>query len=434
MAKEDKTMAKEDKAMAMENILEKIFGSISDIVKFDSSQRPAEGDMPFGEGAAKALKAYLELAKSFGFETYNYDNFVGEIIWGEGEEFAILVHLDVVPAGNGWTHDPFGGEIDYENKKIWGRGTTDDKGPAVISLYALKALKDEGFVPSKKIKLICGCNEESGWACIDHYNKVAHMPDTGISPDADFPVLYAEKGILHIKLDMAIKSPAFEGLAGGERANMVCDMCSVTAPVDKDKMAKYNLFFESGKIVSHGKGAHGSTPDEGINAILPMLKYLGLDGEAALLFDEKLGLKDLEDETGKLTLSPDMIEQKKDHIFVTCDIRYPATYKREQILSIIDKNGYPYEIVNEQAPLFNDKNSPLITTLKDVYNEVTGKNLQPIAIGGGTYARALKFGAAYGPEEAGDESVMHQANEYISFEKIEKCFKIYKTAIFRLTK
>ena len=140
----------------------------------------------------------------------------------------------------------------------------------------------------------------------------------------------------------------------------------------------------------------------------------------------------LKDETGKLTLSPDIIEQSGGTIYVTCDIRYPATIGRERIVAILDAQGVPYETKHEQAPLYNDRNGKLIQTLLGVYNDVTGAKAQPIAIGGGTYARALKCGAAFGPEEAGEESTIHQPDEYITFEKIEKCFKIYKLALKKL--
>ena len=417
----------------MSAYIDEIKKKISQIVRFPSYQQPAENGMPFGEPAAEALKYFLSLAKNMGFETHNYDNYAGEVIYGEGEEFAVLAHLDVVPAGSGWTREPFGGEIDNEAGRIWGRGTMDDKGPAIIMLYCLKALKDEGFVPSRKIKLIVGCNEETGWACIDHYNKVAHMPDEGISPDADFPVIYAEKGILHVKFTFTVKGK-FAELKGGERANMVCDLCTVSADASYGNPADYGLFLEGGKVVSRGKSAHGSTPSEGLNAIEPILRYLKLDGMAELLFNVQFGLKGLKDETGELTFSPDMIKSCGDEVNVTCDIRYPATMTEEQILSKISGYGIPYKIEHSQAPLYGDKDGFLVKTLCDVYNEVCGTNAQPIAIGGGTYARALKHGAAFGPEEAGEESTIHQADEYITLEKIEKCFKLYKLALERLTK
>lgn len=417
----------------MKNYFDDIVKNISRIVAIDSSQSPAKEGKPFGEGAAQALDYFLSLASYLGFETKNYDNYVGEVAFGSGEDFAVLAHLDVVPAGSGWTHAPFGGEIDEQAQRIWGRGTMDDKGPAIITLFALKALKDEGFTPKKRVKLIVGCNEERGWGCIDHYNEVAKMPETGISPDADFPVIYAEKGILHLKVRLNANG-AFSGLKGGDAANMVCAYCEVNAPYDKDKATALGLEYEGGKLYFVGKSAHGSTPEKGINAIKPVMRYLGMESEVKALFEDELGLKDLRDETGALTLSPNVIEQTENGVFVTCDVRYPATYKRGTIIEILDKCGYEYETMHEQAPLFNDKNGELISTLLGVYNEVTGANAQPVAIGGGTYARALKNGAAFGPEEDGEECTIHQPDEYVTFEKIRKCFDIYKLALQRLTK
>ncbi|MDE7306282.1 MAG: Sapep family Mn(2+)-dependent dipeptidase [Clostridia bacterium] len=415
------------------DILNDIKNTVSQIVKYDSSQYPPESGKPFGKGAADCLNYFLSLAKDFGFETKNYDNYAGEVIFGNGEEFAILAHLDVVPAGSGWTHDPFGGEIDYENKKIWGRGTMDDKGPAVIALYCLKALKDEGFIPNKKIKLIVGCNEENGWECIKYYTAHAHMPEVGFSPDADFPVIYAEKGILQLALKFTVNA-AFSGLCGGARANMVCDYCEVVAPEDKTKLKKYNLAYAGGKVISKGKSAHGSTPELGKNAIAPVLQYLGLTELHSLLFCDGFNLCNLQDVTGRLTFSPDVISQNGNEITVICDIRYPATFDKKTVLGAIESKNVPYEILHEQSPLYNDKDCFLISTLCNVYNEVTGKHMQPVAIGGGTYARVLKCGAAFGPEEDGEESTIHKPDEYITFEKIEKCFKIYKLAIERLCK
>lgn len=416
----------------MKNYFDDVVKNLSQLIKFDSSQAPATEGKPFGETNARCLDFYLSLASFLGFETKNYDNYVGEVRYGSGEDFAVLAHLDVVPAGSGWTHDPFGGEVDRENGRIWGRGAMDDKGPAIIALYALKALKDDGFKPKKCIKLILGCNEETGWACIDHYNKVAKMPETGISPDADFPVIYAEKGIVHLKMHFPAANAKFTGLKGGGSANMVCDYCEATAGENAALMEQLGLEYRDGKVISRGKSAHGSTPDKGVNAIEKMLEYLGLNEIKRLLFAEKLGLANFEDETGKLTLSPDIIEQTDEEISVTCDIRYPATYALADVLKVVDGYGISYEILHEQAPLFNDKNGKLVTTLLEVYNEVTGKNAQPLAIGGGTYARALKCGAAFGPEEDGEESTIHQPDEYITFEKIKKCFLLYKLALERL--
>ena len=415
----------------MDKLFERTVQSISEIITFDSvKSAPCEG-MPFGKGTAECLDYFLSLARSFGFETVNYDYYAGEVIFGEGEDFAILAHLDVVPAGSGWAHDPFGGEIDYENKKIWGRGTMDDKGPAVIILYCLKQLKDEGFKPNRRIRLIVGCNEESGWECIKYFKAHSTMPEIGFSPDAHFPVIYAEKGIMHIKLTFNAEGD-FSSLIGGNAGNMVCDRCAVMAPVDEKKVKELHLSVENGLIVAKGKSAHGSTPEQGINAIAPILRYLGLDLLHEKLFVKMFGLPSLKDETGVLTFSPNVIRGGKNVIEVICDIRYPATLSRDRVLKLLEDENY--EVLSEQAPLFNDKNCELIQVLCGAYNSVTGKHMQPIAIGGGTYARSLKCGVAFGPEEEGEEAVIHQPNEYITFEKIETCLKIYKLAIERLTK
>ncbi len=422
----------------MKSSYEAIIRDISDIVKYDSSLSSPnmDEDAPFGMGARQSLSYYLSKAEEFGFETRDFEGYAGEIAWGTGKDFAILVHMDEVPAGAGWTHEPFAGEIDEAAGRIWGRGTMDDKGPAVIVLHAMKALKDEGFVPRRRIKLIAGCNEETGWKCIEHYTAYAHMPDEGFSPDADFPVIYAEKGILQIQAFFPVENATdrFRAFFGGSAANMVCPRCEAYAPLDEEKLHALGLEYNAatGTVISNGKAAHGSTPEKGRNAIAPMLKYLGLDDIYEALFEKYLGLKGLEDETGPLTFSPNIIRQDKNVISVICDIRYPATMTDTEIRRILDASGVQYDTVHYQAPLYNDRNGTLISTLLSVYSEVTGKEAQPIAIGGGTYARALKNGAGFGPEEPGEDSTMHEPDEYITFEKIAKCFEIYKLAIQRL--
>ncbi|MGN1234684.1 MAG: Sapep family Mn(2+)-dependent dipeptidase [Christensenellaceae bacterium] len=405
----------------MEKYFDRIVKSISEIVRFDSVQAPATKGMPFGKGVADALQYFLDLASSLGFKNLNYDNYVGEVIFGEGEEIAILVHLDVVPATGAWEHDPFGGEI--SSGRIWGRGTTDDKGPAVIVLYCLKALKDEGFLPGKKIKLIVGCNEESGWKCIDHYRQIASMPEIGFSPDANFPVIYAEKGILHYSISYRVENPPFTAFFGGSAVNAVCDRCE--AVVDGET------------IVSLGKSAHASTPDCGENAILKMLHRFDhptLSRIARELFEESFSIRTLADETGSLTMSPDVVSFDKETLTFLVDIRYPATHSLEEVSSYLAKMSGEVKILHHQPPLFNDRNSYLISTLTRIYNEAVGKTVAPLAIGGGTYARALTCGAGFGPEMPGVEYHIHEPNEFIDFDTVRFCMDIYYKTIRELAK
>lgn len=421
----------------MEKYFENLKSSLKKLVSIDSVESKPEKDKPFGEGVYKALEFTLGLAEELGFETKNYDNYIGEAIFGDGdEEMAILCHLDVVPVGklSDWKYPPF--SATEEDGKIYGRGTMDDKGPAIVCLYCLKALKDEGFIPKKKIKLIFGCNEESGWGCIKHYKEVAKMPDFGFSPDADFPVLYAEKGILHVKFQFPLKD-RLKWISGGSAINVVCDKCEAVAPYNADFARIYGIAEEDGKLVSTGKTAHGSTPDKGKNAILPMIKYLeSIDAVDVkireYLFDDILGLKQLNDDTGYLTMSPDVIAIENGKLEISVDIRYPSTLDADFLISELKKIA-PYTILSHQLPLYNDKNSFLITTLLKIYNDTMGVNAEPIAIGGGTYARALKEGTAFGPEMPGEESTIHQPNEYVSIENLKLQCKMYKQAIKKLS-
>ena len=419
----------------MKNYLDDAVKAISESIRFDSSLSAPQDGMPFGKGAADCLDHFLSLAERLGFETKNYDNYAGEVLFGDGdEEFAVLAHLDVVPAGGGWSKPPFGGLV--EDGRIWGRGAMDDKGPAVASLFALKKLKDEGFIPHKKIKLIVGLNEECGWKCIEHYNKVAHMPETGCSPVANFPVIYAEKGIWHIRADFPVDKTLFSSLKGGERVNMVCDYCKATplSPVDTEKAKSLSLSFENGKLVSKGKSAHGSTPEEGKNALLPMFAYFGLQRIVDCLFNDIYELKTLQDETGSLTMSPDVASYEKGVLSVLVDIRYPSTCPLSAVTEKLSKFGVKYETVSHQKPLFQDRNCELVKTLQKVYDDYTGEKHAPIAIGGGTYARALKCGVAFGPEIDGEEVTIHQANEYITIDRVKLMIEVYAEAVRRLTK
>ncbi len=443
-------------ASSMKKYFNEIVKSTSEIIRFDSSIKPAEGKYPFGKETADCLDYFLSLAQSFGFETHNYDYYVGEVVFGEGEEFAILAHLDVVPAGNGWKYPPFGGVVNddvseggVQGKKLWGRGTTDDKGPAIICLYALKALKDEGFIPRRKIKLIVGCNEEAGWQCIKHYNKVAHMPEEGFTPDAGFPVIYAEKGILHFTCAFQMQDAPFTSLQAGEAANMVCDRASAfLTRKTEEKLVGYenpiagtSLSYDNTTrlLVARGKSAHGSQPEGGANALQALLCFLATVDETCafaydVLFNDCLQLKVFKDETGVLTLSPDMATYQDGVLKITTDARIPATFAKESVTDILNEAGVAFEIDNYQAPLYNDKEGKLISTLCKVYNDATGSTTSPLAIGGGTYARALKCGCAFGPELLGEEITIHQPNEYILLDRIELLSEIYYIAIKELTK
>ncbi len=398
---------------------------LKDWIKIKSTKSESTQGAPFGENIKIMLEKALADARALGFETKNYDNYIGEVIFGEGDDYdglAVLCHLDVVPEGDLslWSVEPYGAV--EKDGYLFGRGVVDDKSSAVICLFALKQLKDEGFVPSKKIKLIFGCDEESGWGCIDHYEKAAVMPKVGFSPDADFPVLYAEKGIYHVKFTFPTGSRV-KNISGGERVNVVCDKCAVSLA-------------DGENVLFSGVSAHGSTPELGDNAIKKALSYLAekdcfSEKLVNLLFDGSL-FSDFVDESGRLTFSPNVIKVNGDKIELSVDIRYPVHSKIEDINEKLNEIG-EFTVLEHKKPLYADKDGWLVKTLSKVYEKHTGVKAVAQTTGGGTYARALENGVAFGPVFDGG-AVCHVPNEKIKIEDLKKCYLIYKDAIKELSK
>ena len=414
----------------MKSYMDDIISASRECIRFDSTHGEAAPGYPFGKGCADCLCHFLGLAESMGFETHNYDNYIGEVVWGEGEEFAVLAHLDVVPAGDGWKYPPFGAEMNDDvsaggtkGMKIWGRGALDDKTPAIIILYAMKALRDFGVKPSKKFKLILGCNEEDGWECIDHYNKVAKMPRVGFTPDANFPAIYAEFGILHLALRFPLNDGVIAELSAGDAINMVPACAKATlvkdhAPTTVTAPDGAVATVSGTTVTAEGRSAHGSLPHDGKNALGALVYALKSESPELshiweLIFEDGVGVRSITDSTGTLTMSPDVASYKDGVLEIKVDIRYPATHNVEEITSAFDKCGVDYTILSHKGPLYNDPDSELISTLGRVYSAYSGEETAPLAIGGGTYARALECGCAFGPELPGFEATIHQPNEFI---------------------
>jgi len=402
------------------------------LVRFNSTQQQALANAPFGKEVNDCLLAFLEIAEGLGFKTINYDGYAGEVVFGEGEkDLGILCHLDIVPVGSfeDWNTPPF--TLTEQDGKLIGRGVLDDKGPALIVLYALNALKEEGFVPNKKIRLILGCNEESGWECINHLKSLNKMPSLGFSPDADFPVIYAEKGIMHV--EFCFECNNVEYLSGGKATNMVCDYVKCKTKIDQNLAKKHNLKINGEFLESHGKTAHASTPKKGENAMINVLKYLAEKNFVSQeilnkLFYNFTGILNLNDETGFLTLSPDLIIYEDNQIKILCDVRYPATLNYLAVVKEIEKIA-PCTIKSHQPSLYVDKNSQLVQSLSKVYEKITKEPCSPIAIGGGTYARSMKNCVAFGPVSKEDECVCHEPNEFMKIDTIKLAYEIYKEAL-----
>ena len=410
------------------------------LISYKSVLSEPQDSAPFGTAIKDCLTFFLDRAKEMGFETINYDNYAGEVVFGSGEEVGIIGHLDVVPIGIGWNTDPF--TLTEKDGIYYGRGLADDKTPLLSCLYALKELKDSGNAVNKKFRLIVGCDEESGWRDIEYLQTKTTLPEFGFSPDGNFPITYAEKGIVEVSFSFP-KLKNFIDIKGGTVVNAVCDYVTVQPlekEIDKQKLQKFNLSLdENGLIVSKGKSAHGSMPHLGKNAILPLFEYfldMGEDVKNVLdyLFYDKANLKDIKTEQGSLTLSPDLISQDEDTITITCDCRIPAPITLEEILPIFSSFGLDVKTKVRHEPMMVEKSGWFVQTLLGAYNEVTGMSAVPLSMGGSTFARAFKKGCSFGPQFDGYNNHLHDANENLPKEHLLKCYEIYKKAIFDLAK
>ncbi len=440
----------------MENFIEKhkedLIEIVREIVKIKSVEEKEIGDAPFGKGVKDALQFALKTGKEMGFKTKNLDNYAGYVEYGKANEsISVLGHLDVVPEGKGWTHPPYGAEI--EDGKIYGRGTTDDKGPIMAALFALYTLKETEIPLKKRVRIIFGTNEETGWKGINYYKQHEKEPLIGFTPDGNFPVVNREKGILNVSLVKKFASLNTNVIInGGERSNMVPDYAEADIKnLPNDLHLPENVTISGNKIIAKGVSAHAAQPWEGKNAIVLLCKALAkldikedvksiiefiLDKVSDDLYGERLGIA-LEDISGKLTLNLGIIKVNKEQGELTFNIRYPITDKAERIIKNIGKEAEKYGLTVQKTrdlkPLFVKEEEPLVQKLLSAYEEVTGEKAYTIAIGGGTYARAMEKGVAFGPVFPNTKAVEHQPDEYIAVDDLVKLAKIYARAIQKLT-
>lgn len=411
---------------------------LSELVAIKSVQAEAEDDAPFGVEIKNALLWFLKKAESFGFKAVNYDNYAGEIDFGDGQEIGIIGHLDVVPVGTGWHEDPF--TLTEKDGYFIGRGVGDDKGAMLMTLYALKELKDSKKPCNKKIRFFVGTNEESSWRDIAYLKTKTTIPEYGFSPDGNFPVSYAEKGFYFVN----VKLPPFKNfsnLTGGTVINAVCAHAEITPTADFDKtlLNKHGLEFINGKIISTGVSAHGSKPSLGKNALLPIFMFLkdcGEDVNAVIdyLFSDKWHLCKLHNEQGFITLSPDIASQTEDgEPLIMCDCRIPAPFTVDTLKEKMMNCPLAITIIDhDHPPVMTDKNGKFVQTLLSAYNSVTGETQAPVSMGGSTFARVFKKGCAFGPEFADENYHMHEADERVKITSLEKSYEIYKKALFDL--
>ena len=444
--------------MIKENVLkikDDMIQEIINLVRYESvSIKSDNKEKPFGEECKKALEHILELGKKLGFNTKNIDGYCGYIEFGEGKELlGIIGHLDVVPATkeDGWTKDPYQAEI--INNKLYGRGTSDDKGPVISCLYAMKIANSLKQL-NKRVRLIIGLNEEQDWECIERYKQTEELPTISFSPDANFPCIYAEKGIitLTIENDFNLDDEILEFTTGNNAINVVPKTAHIIIKTnnpnkfveEKDIIVEKNE--DTLKITATGISSHAAFPTLGDNAATKLLKYINkIYNNKFLTKLEELDFYNLEnplylggdsltDESGTLTSNIGIINYENNKLIIKTNLRVPIKTSFAELKNICNKSidSIKYYFEGENEGLYVSKDSYLVKTLTRIFNETTNMNEEAIAIGGGTYARAFNNCVSFGMTFPNEEELCHQVNENIDIDNLLLATEIYTKAIIEL--
>lgn len=427
---------------------EALLKDLKTLVEIPTVYREEESQgAPFGRPVAQGLDFVLKLAREFGFETKNYDGYMGEITLGTGDfTIGVLCHVDVVPAGEGWNTPPF--EACLKDGKLYGRGSSDNKGPLIGALYAMKHIREKELLPENvSVKMLIGTNEEELWQDIPYYLEHAQkLPDVSIVPDAFFPLINCEKGLydfdlIYKRTQGSSGNMALEEISGGSGRNVVPAECSCRLKMKDNE--------EPIEIKTTGKSAHAMAPEKGENAISQMIRYLALTSEdefaeacGRLLDDfygEGAGFACEDKESGKLTCNFGTIRTVGDEIRLECNVRYPASLPFETIEAKISQAftsaGFQVQYVDKLPPIYFPKDSHLVKTLMEVYRTCTGdEESQPISMGGATYARAIPKAVGFGAIFPHEEEVAHEPNEFIEIESLLKAAELIFEGILALAR
>lgn len=482
---------------------EEMVETLRELCRFPSvaEETDPSAESPFGPAVQGALDYMLDKAARDGFAVKNVDNYGGHIDFpgknataeDPGDIVALVGHLDVVPVGDlsQWESDPF--EMEIRDGKMYGRGTVDDKGPLLAAYFAVRALKEAGFVPEKTIRIMLGCDEETNWDGMTYYMEHEKVtPVSGFSPDAMFPVLYAEKGCLAFEVEGTFKESPSGGLRlvsvkGGSVVNAVPDKAEAviegtSAELDAVRRAVGTFLAvhpdfgadavtitepEAGtpeaaarqqlQLTFKGIPAHAAFPETGRSAVAMLcecfsgLPFASKDVNRAVRFfndhigydynGQRIGLAMADAPSGKLTFNAGLIKMDEAHVKWTIDVRHPVTTKAEDVLAKLQaavaegsgEGDYTVTLLRNELPLYKPADDPMIMALLDSYKEFTGDiAAKPIAIGGATYARAVPNTVGFGPIMPGEPDMCHQANEFFSLDGYYTSAKIYAAAVKKL--
>lgn len=349
--------------------------SIRELVHIDSVEKDAEPDMPFGRGVHDALHKALSISEGLGFSTVNLENHIGYAQYGRGDDYVCAIgHVDVVPVGEGWTHPPFSAYL--ENGTIYGRGVLDNKGPVLACLYGLAALKELNLPMKRPVRIIFGCDEETGFEDLTYYLSKEQPPVYGFTPDCKYPVVYSERGRAKLRID-------------GSTA-------------DLERFFNFvNEYFIGAKNTGDRLGIDYSNPEYGI------MEMRGYE-----------------------------LRTNADRVSFHVTLSYPLGITIEEILKRVEKKAAPeglsVELLHNYDPVVFEKDSPMVRAMQDSYERVTGMDGTPVTTTGGTYAKAMPGIVPFGPSFPGQKGIGHNPNEWMTVEDLITNAKIYALALYKL--
>ncbi|MBX9101658.1 dipeptidase [Streptococcus anginosus] len=440
------------KQFLTEKIKSDYLESLKTIVSYPSVLNEGENGTPFGQSIQNVLEKMLEITRSLGFKTYiDPKGYYGYAEIGQGEELlAVLCHLDVVPAGDlsDWETPPF--EATIKDGWIHGRGVQDDKGPSLAALYAVKALMDAGVTFNKRIRFIYGTDEETLWRCMARYNELEETATLGFAPDSSFPLTYAEKGLLQIKLHGSGSQEL--AIEAGEAFNVVPAKASYTGNLAdsleaelKKQAFEYERTADTVTVI--GVPKHSKDAAEGVNAIVrlatglnPLIQHSAIQFIAEAVREDATGSRlfgEISDEpSGTLSFNVSGLSLDQDKSEIRIDMRIPVLADKDKLVQELSQIAEEYQLRYEEfdylAPLYVPLDSELVSTLMAVYKEKTNDNSPAVSSGGATFARTMPNCVAFGALFPGALQTEHQANERAVIDDLYKAMDIYAETIYRL--
>lgn len=444
-------------------------GDLSDWIAYPSISKKEAGRHPFGKDCARMLDAALAWCQAQGMHTENHEYYCGTaVLPGETDNsIGIITHLDVVPEGEGWTDDPYRARV--QNGRVTGRGSADDKGPALAALYALRYLREQGVRLRHSICVYFGCSEETGMEDLEYYlSKKPKLPVFSLVPDARFSVCNGEKGKLDLWASAPLQSGILQEFSAGTATNCVPGTAQAFLRLPTEQVIPalsglgipYACRKEPGgvRITVKGKAAHAAFPDGSIPAQRELAALLCgsglLEPEAegplralcSLLEDCHGGSLDAAYETpefGKLTHVSGLTSLEDGRLSLSFDIRYPAGRGLRELRSRIDRRlsslGFEAGCWKDDPPYYLEPDLPVIRSLREISEEVWERELPTYVMGGGTYARKLPNAVPYGPglprtglEGKTGRGSGHQPDESVELEVLMRGIEIYVRALMKV--